>query len=118
MSDGTATLRFLEPETFKEVGRVTVTDGNRPVDQLNELELVDGRVYANVWLTDRIAVIDPGTGHVESWIDLAGIRGGTASSGDDVLNGIAYDAEGRRLFVTGKLWSRMFEIRVRDLPTR
>lgn len=111
MSDGTAELRFLDPLTFKELRRVRVTAGGRPVDQLNELEWVEGEVYANVWQTDRIARIDPRTGQVTGWIDLSGLlpqRGGA----DDVLNGIAYDAKAKRLFVTGKLWPRLFEIRL------
>ena len=117
MSDGSAELRFLDPETFAELGRVTVTDGGRPLEDLNELEVVGGAVYANVWFEDRIAVIDPSNGQVTSWIDLRGLAARMmpppdAASGA-VLNGIAYDAAGRRLFVTGKLWPRVFEIRVR-----
>jgi glutamine cyclotransferase len=112
MSDGTAALRFLDPETLRETGRVVVKDGDRPIDNLNELELVKGNVYANVWLTDRIAIIAPETGRVIAWLDLAGIRGPTRSTGEDVLNGIAYDSARDRLFVTGKYWPRLFEIRV------
>jgi glutaminyl-peptide cyclotransferase len=112
MSDGTAELRFLDPQTFKELRRVRVTAAGRAVDQLNELEWVEGEVYANVWQTDRIARIDPKTGDVRGWIDLAGIRGPRGSGSDDVLNGIAYEAKTRRLFVTGKLWPRLFEIEV------
>jgi glutaminyl-peptide cyclotransferase len=113
MSDGTPSLRFLDPETFKEQGRLPVTDGGMPVDDLNELEFVNGRIYANVWLTDRIAVIDPANGHVVSWIDLAALRPRSLSNPDAVLNGIAYDAAGGRLFVTGKLWPQLFHIRPR-----
>ena len=115
LSDGTTALRFFDPGSFQETGRVVVTDAGRPVDDLNELELVDGLVYANVWLTDRIAMIDPASGRVAGWIDLAGLlpRRGT---GDDVLNGIAYDAGRRRLFVTGKLWPRLFEIAIAAAP--
>jgi glutamine cyclotransferase len=113
MSDGTPSLRFLDPQTFRELGRVTVRDGGAAVDELNELEYVDGLVYANVWLTDRIAMIDPGSGTVTGWIDLAGLLPARDRAGADVLNGIAYDAAGRRLFVTGKLWPRLFEIRIR-----
>jgi glutaminyl-peptide cyclotransferase len=112
MSDGTAALRFLDPATQREIGRVTVKDGDRPVERLNELEFVKGEVYANVWLTDRIAIIAPATGRVTAWLDLAALRA-PARHGDDVLNGIAYDAARDRLFVTGKLWSTLFEIRVR-----
>ena len=113
LSDGTPALRFLEPETFKEIGRVQVKDGDVPVEDLNELEVVDGEVYANVWMTDRIAVIAPATGRVTAWINLAGLMPRGSTSGDAVLNGIAYDARSKRLFVTGKLWPRLFEIRVR-----
>jgi glutamine cyclotransferase len=112
MSDGTPALRFLDPDTFAETGRVLVRDGDRPIDDLNELEFVRGEVYANVWLTDRIAIIAPSSGRVTGWIDLAGLRPSTNAPGDDVLNGIAYDARGDRLFVTGKLWPRLFEIKL------
>ena len=111
MSDGTSTLRFLKPETFEEIGRIEVRDQDGPVTRLNELEHVQGEIYANVWKTDRIARIVPDTGDVIGWIELAGIL-----SPEDraepvgVLNGIAYDAENDRLFVTGKLWPRLFEI--------
>jgi glutaminyl-peptide cyclotransferase len=113
MSDGTSELRFWDPETLREVGRVLVTDDGRPVPELNELEWIKGEVYANVYQTDRIARIDPGSGKVVGWIDLAGIL--SAADRDrqvDVLNGIAYDAKGDRLFVTGKLWPKLFEIRL------
>ena len=111
MSDGTAELRFLDPLTFKELRRVRVTAGGRPVDQLNELEWVNGQVFANIWQTDRIARIDPRTGNVVGWIDLTGLLPPNQRTGqDDVLNGIAYDAAKKRLFVTGKLWPRLFEI--------
>jgi glutaminyl-peptide cyclotransferase len=113
MSDGTSSLRFLNPETLRETGRLVVKDGERLVDNLNELEVVKGDVYANVWQTDRIAIIAADSGRVNAWIDLTGIRGPTRQSRDDVLNGIAYDAARDRLFVTGKYWSRLFEIRVR-----
>ena len=115
MSDGTPVLRFLDPATQREAGRLTVRDGDQTVDDLNELEFVKGQVYANVWLTDRIAMIDPATGRVGGWIDLTGLLTRTAPMADDVLNGIAYDAEGDRLFVTGKLWPRVFEIRLRPV---
>jgi glutaminyl-peptide cyclotransferase len=113
MSDGTSTLRFLDPETLRETGRVTVRDGDKPVENLNELEWVKGEVFANVWLTDRIAIIAPDSGRVTAWLDLAGIRGPVRSGTDDVLNGIAYDAARDRLFVTGKLWPRLYEIRIK-----
>jgi glutamine cyclotransferase len=113
MSDGTPVLRFLDPTTFRELGRITIRDGGRAVDQLNELEFIDGQIYANVWLTDRIAVIKPESGLVTAWIDLEGLLPARDRAGADVLNGIAYDAGQRRLFVTGKLWPRLFEIRIR-----
>jgi len=111
MSDGTPELRFLDPLSFKELRRVKVTADGRPIDELNELEWVDGEVYANIWQTDRIARINPKTGAVTGWIDLTGLLP-MRRSGDDVLNGIAYDAKTRRLFVTGKLWPKLFEIQL------
>ena len=111
MSDGTPELRFLNPQTFAETHRVRVLDGGVAVDDLNELEVVKGEIFANVWLTDRIAVIAPATGRVIAWLNLKGLMPGQANS-DAVLNGIAYDAARDRLFVTGKLWPRMFEIRI------
>ena len=111
MSDGTSTLRLLDPQTFKEVARIEVHSTDGPVTRLNELEYVKGEIYANVWRTDRIARISPQTGKVLGWIEL----GGLLSPEDrgrriDVLNGIAYDAKNDRLFVTGKLWPKLFEI--------
>ena len=107
MSDGTANLYFWDPETFTEIGRVEVRDANGPVVRLNELEYINGEVYANVWQTYSIVRIDPETGWVVGSIDLHGIITGEPI---DVLNGIAYDAENNRLFVTGKLWPKLFEI--------
>ena len=112
MSDGTADLRFLDPETFKERRRVTVTDGGRPVPRLNELEYVKGQVFANIWTTDDIVRIDPGSGRVLGRIDLRGLLAESPTP-TDVLNGIAYDQAGDRLFVTGKLWPKLFEIKTR-----
>jgi glutamine cyclotransferase len=113
LSDGTDQLRFLDPDTFREVRRIRVTDGGRPVRDLNELEFVRGEVYANVWHTDRIARISPADGRVVGWIDLRGLMaGGYRLDAEAVLNGIAYDAATNRLFVTGKLWPRLFEIEV------
>jgi glutaminyl-peptide cyclotransferase len=113
MSDGTAELRFWSPDTLKETGRLKVTDRGVPVERLNELEWVRGEIYANVWQTNRIARIDPGSGKVVGWIDLTGLLSGIYRlQTDDVLNGIAYDAAGDRLFVTGKNWPRLFEIRL------
>jgi glutamine cyclotransferase len=111
MSDGTATLHFLDPETFKETGRVEVKDNGQPVVNLNELEYVHGEIFANVWQTDRIVRIAPETGQATGWIDLTGLL--TAEDRRqpvDVLNGIAYDAQHDRLFVTGKFWPKLFEI--------
>ena len=113
MSDGTSRLRFLDPMTFAETGGVDVTDGGRPVEQLNELEFVNGEVYANVWQTERIAIIAPDSGHVTAWLDLTGLRSTGGRAGDDVMNGIAYEAAGDLLFVTGKLWPQLFQVRVR-----
>lgn len=114
MSDGTAELRFLDPETLKETGRVTVVDDGRPIGNLNELEFVKGEVFANVWLTNQIVRIDPVTGRVTGWIDLTGIMSPADSAGvqPDVLNGIAYDAKSDRLFVTGKQWPKLYEIKL------
>ena len=113
MSDGTSTLKFLDPQTFKVTGQVQVTDGSTAVRDLNELEVIDGQVYANVWLTDRIAIIAPESGRVTAWLNLAGLMARKGLSDDAVLNGIAYDSQRKRLFVTGKLWPSLFEIRVR-----
>ncbi len=108
MSDGTPVLYFLDPETLNVTGTINVSYEGKRLYQINELEYVNGSIYANVWQTDRIAIISPEDGNVTGWIDLAGIRGEDTSG--DVLNGIAYDAEGDRLFVTGKLWSKLYEI--------
>jgi glutamine cyclotransferase len=113
LSDGTEQLRFLHPDTFREVRRVTVTDGGVPVRDLNELEYVRGEVFANVWHTDRTARISPESGRVVGWIDLRGLMPTAYQLNPEaVLNGIAYDAANNRLFVTGKLWPRLFEIEV------
>jgi glutamine cyclotransferase len=113
MSDGTSTLHFLDPQTFEEVDQIHVFEGNGAVDELNELEYVQGEIYANVWQTDRIARISPETGQVVGWIDLGGLLSAEdLSQTVDVLNGIAYDAASDRLFVTGKLWPKLFEIQL------
>ncbi|MQY61728.1 glutaminyl-peptide cyclotransferase [archaeon] len=109
MSDGTATLYFLDPETFQKIGQVEVYD-EEPVDRLNELEYIHGEVYANIWKEEKIAIINPQTGRVTGWIDLEGINEAEKQNSSNVLNGIAYDAEEDRLFVTGKMWSQLFEI--------
>jgi len=113
MSDGSASLRFIDPKTMMEKRRLLVTDAGIIIRDLNELEWVNGEIYANIWQTNFIARISPASGKVLGWIDLTGLlspedqRGGV-----DVLNGIAYDGTARRLFVTGKLWPKLFEIRI------
>ncbi len=111
MSDGTATLYFLDPKTFTQVGQVEVHDTDTgPVTMLNELEYIQGEVYANIWKEEKIAIINPQTGQVTGWIDLEGIRDSENRDTSNVLNGIAYDEKEDRLFVTGKRWSQLFEI--------
>jgi glutaminyl-peptide cyclotransferase len=118
MSDGTAYLRFLDPKSFREIRRLKVIDENgNAVEKLNELEFVHGEIYANVWHSDEIARISPRTGKVVGWIDLRGILDPReVSDHEAVLNGIAYDAAGDRLFVTGKLWPKLFEIKIVPRP--
>lgn len=114
MSDGTAQLRFLDPESLAEQRRVTVTWNGRPVERLNELEYVKGEVWANIWYDTKIARIDPATGAVKDWIDVAALR--KAAGVDDteaVANGIAYDAAKDRIFITGKNWPKLFEIKLK-----
>lgn len=119
MSDGSSSLRFWDPQSFKEVKRIVVTDGGVEVHDLNELEYIHGQIYANVWQTDLIAIISPQTGHVTGWIDLTGLRpASTKAHSDAVLNGIAFDAAHNRLFVTGKLWPKLFEIQLVRKPPR
>ncbi len=113
MSDGTDALRFLDPKTLTETGRIRVTLNGKPLTRLNELEFIDGAVYANVWQTNAIVRIDPSSGVVTAVIDMRGLReelGG--AQGADVLNGIAWDAASKRLFVTGKNWPKLFEVRL------
>ena len=111
MSDGSDTLRFLDAVTFQERGRLSVRDGSLSVRNLNELEFVGGEIYANVWHTDRIARISPESGRIVGWIDLTGLLPKVYQlEPEAVLNGIAYDAAGDRLFLTGKLWPKLFEI--------
>ena len=117
MDDGSAKLFFWDPETLKPVGSVAVTDRGEPVKQINELEWVKGEIFANVWTTDKIVRINPANGHVTGWVDCTGllspadrIEGGPQQT--DVMNGIAYDAKGDRLFVTGKRWPKLFEIKL------
>ena len=118
MSDGTAALRFLDPQTLEETGRLTVREGQRPVNYLNELEFVRGKLYANVWQTNRLAIIDPASGQLTAWVDLGGLLTPRDRENPvDVLNGIAYDSRGDRLFVTGKLWPKLFQIKVAGTPS-
>ena len=116
LSDGTNQIRFLDPETFAVSRTINVFDRGRPLREINELEYVKGEIYANVWKTDRVARIDPQTGALKGWIDLKGIISPAERGGDTdaVLNGIAYDERGDRLFVTGKLWPKLFEIRLKE----
>ncbi len=117
MSDGTRKLYFLDPKTFEQVRQIEVYDRGVSVWGLNELEYVEGQIYANVWPTERIARIAPETGRVLGWIDMKGLLTQQDYSRQvDVLNGIAYDKESRRLFVTGKLWPKLFEIKL--IPTK
>lgn len=109
MSDGSNRLTFLDPKSFSVIKTVRVKDGERSVWRLNELEFVKGQVYANVWQTNRIAMIAPETGEVTGWINLTGLLK-NRGSGEDVLNGIAYEESSDRLFVTGKNWPQLFEI--------
>jgi len=119
MSAGSAEIRVLDAITLTEKRRFTVRDGDKPIDQLNELEYVEGEIFANVWQTDRIARISPQTGKVLGWIDLAGLLSPMyRRDGGAVLNGIAYDATLKRLFVTGKLWPTIFEIRLVPKPRK
>lgn len=112
-SDGTSTLRFRDPTTFAETRHITVTDAGKLIDQLNELEVIKGEIYANIWHSDRIARISPADGHIIAWIDLTGLLPDNQKPDpESVLNGIAYDAQHDRLFVTGKQWPAIFEIKL------
>lgn len=116
MSDGTSTLYFLDPDTFERIGTVLVKDERGPVRRLNELEYIDGAVWANVWLTDTIVIIDPDTGVVTGRIDLSGLlQPEDLTEPVDVLNGIAYDGQRNRVLVTGKLWPKLFEIELVEI---
>ncbi len=115
LSDGTSALRFFDPATMKEDKRVTVRFGGRPLTMINELETIDGQIWANIWMTDAIVRIDPVTGDVVSLIDLTGLKAQAGATGtDSVLNGIAWDAQKKRLFVTGKYWPKLYEIALAD----
>jgi glutamine cyclotransferase len=113
LSDGTSRIRFLDPANFQVQKTIAVVDGRTPVTEINELEYVKGEIYANIWHADRIARIDPQTGRVVGWINLTGLlKPGEVQDEEAVLNGIAYDEASDRLFVTGKLWPKLFEIRL------
>ena len=113
MSDGSPTLRFLDPDTFQVQRRLTVQSGRRRVTHLNELEYVEGEIWANVWGEDYIARISPETGFVLGWVDLSGLKPSSLRHDREaVLNGIAYDSKDKRIFVTGKNWPRLYEIRL------
>ena len=113
MSDGTNVLYFFEPEMFTVVSRLEVYDNEKKVDQLNELEYINGEIWANIWMTDLIARIDPVSGKVMGYINLQGILNDPETdTSAKVLNGIAFDKDGNRIFITGKNWPKLFEIRV------
>lgn len=113
MSDGTARLRFLDPKTFAVTRTVDVHDGPSPVSQLNELEWVKGEVYANVWQSNQLVRVDPATGNVTGWVDASGVLGSADRTGrEDVLNGVAYDAAADKLYLTGKYYARLYEVRL------
>ncbi|HWS85680.1 MAG TPA: glutaminyl-peptide cyclotransferase [Pyrinomonadaceae bacterium] len=115
LSDGSNKIRFIDPSNYSVRRVISVTDGARPVMELNELEYVKGEIYANVWHQNRVARIDPQTGQVRGWIDFSGLlKPGEVTDEEAVLNGIAYDEAGDRLFVTGKLWPKLFEVRLRQ----
>ena len=118
MSDGTPNIRFLDPKRLKEIRRITVTSDGTPISNINELEWVKGEILANIWMTNYIARIDPATGKVVGWVDLTGLLETADATGDpnQVLNGIAYDAKGDRLFVTGKDWPKLYEIKLVKKP--
>ncbi len=112
MSDGTDNLYFLDPITFQRTGQVAVHDGNTSVVNINELEYINGDVYANIWQTNSIAIINPQTGQVIAWIDLTGLPSENNPDPNAVLNGIAYDQSNNRLFVTGKDWPSLYQIKI------
>lgn len=112
LSDGTATIRFIDPETFNVVRTIAVHDGEQPIDKLNELEYINGEIWSNIWYDDRIVRISPTTGEVLGWIDLKSLYSDPSRSSEAVLNGIAYDAAKKRIFVTGKNWPELFQIEI------
>lgn len=116
MSDGTAVIRFIDPNTFREIRKIQVKDGNTRIKNLNELEWVDGEIWANIWYEDRIARISPKDGTVLGWIDASHIYPQSGRDREAVMNGIAIDPESKRIFVTGKNWPNLFEIRLPERP--
>ena len=114
MSDGTDNIYFLNATTFQRIGEVQVHDGNSSVTNINSLDYINGDVYANIWMTNKIAIINPATGQVKAWVDLTGLPASVASktNGNAVLNGIAYDQQNDRLYVTGKDWSSLYQIKL------
>ena len=113
MSDGTDKLRFLDPDTMAQQSLLAVTAGGCPVKDLNELEYIDGEIWANIWRTDLIARIDPASGKVKGFVDVSALGPPTPSE-DEVPNGIAYDSAGKRIFVTGKMWPQLYEVKLAD----
>jgi glutamine cyclotransferase len=119
MSDGTNQIRFLDPTTLQTTHTISVFDKGEPIEQLNEIEYINGEIYANIYQTDRIVRIDPKSGKILAWVDLTGILKIKDRTGkEDVLNGIAYDEAGKRLFVTGKMWPKLFEIELVNTTAR
>ncbi len=112
MSDGTDNLYFLNPTTLQQTGQIQVHDGNTPIVNINSLDYINGEVYANIWLTNTIAIINPETGQVKAWINLTGLPDENNSNPNAVLNGIAYDQQHNRLFVTGKDWPNLYQIKL------
>ena len=113
LSDGTSTISYLDPDTLTTTSTITVTYMGEEIDQINELEYIEGLIYANIWQTDKIAIIDPETGTVVSWIDLTGLTDELDNQNNiNVLNGIAYDHQNKKIYVTGKLWPNLFEIKL------
>jgi glutamine cyclotransferase len=114
ISNGTNRIKFINPDTFQVTKTIAVFDGKQPIEQLNELEYINGELYANVWHADQIAIINPESGRVKAWLDLRGLLSpGDVTDEEAVLNGIAYDSANDRLFVTGKLWPKLFEIKIK-----
>lgn len=113
MSNGTATLTFLDPQTFKPTRYVVVHDQQQEINRLNELEYINGKIYANIWLTKMIAIISPENGNVEAWINIKDLNAGPqCSSGECTANGIAYNPQNQTLLVTGKDWNYIYEIKL------